>query len=224
MAKDIDLIAALADAHLSDFDQKQVIRSAVALFGTDGLSEAMAVDPIEIPLGSTGTMVIRWTCAEVKLKPVSKDTPELVSRNHRLKVDVMAFADSDAITSMLNEQEERIRVAKDAAKGIQSLPLTGDPDDDGGFKGSEAAAAEAVEAVTRPSRARKPAPPIEEGVTQSGTFAGEPYDATKEVERVTRRSKRTPAADKAPAGTMPENVPDNVRAIRTDEGVAEHGG
>lgn len=198
MANELDLVAAMTNAELTDFDGKKVVRAAVALFGTDGLSEAMAVNPMEIPQGTTGTCVIRWVCEEVKHKKVSKDTPDLLTRNHRLLVTTIAFADHKAITKMLDEQDEAIRKAKEKAKGIEALTA-----EDG---------TDPVGDAEKAHKARKRADaPADKGVVQSGEFKGEPYDPDKEAGRV--RKPRTPAAAKA-------SVDDAVKAaekIRTSK-------
>lgn len=192
MGNELDLVAAMTNAHLSDFDGKQVVRAAVALFGTDGLSEAMAVNPIEIPQGSTGTCVIRWTCEEVKHKKVSKDTPDLLTRNHRLKVTTIAFADHKAMTKILDEQDESIRKAKEKAKGIEALKS----EDGADPVGDAEKAHKARKRGDDPEQVRDP------GVVQSGKFVGEPFDPEKHANPATR--KRTPAAAKAPVAEAVE--------------------
>lgn len=192
MGNELDLIAAMTNAHLSDFDGKQVVRAAVALFGTDGLSEAMAVNPMEIPQGSEGVCVVRWSCAEVKLKGISKDTPDLLSRNHRLKILTVAFVDNKAVVKLLEEQEAAIRLAKDKARGIEALKAADGADPVGDAEKAERARKAATPKGT--PKAPKEGDP-DYVAPMSGVFKGEPFDAEKEKERT--RRPRTPAAAKA---------------------------
>lgn len=204
MGNELDLVAAMTNAHLSDFDGKQVVRAGVALFGTDGLSEAMAVNPMEIPQGTEGVLVVRWVCEEVKHKKVSKDTPELLTRNHRLRVMTVAFVENKAITKLLDEQEETVRKAKEKARGVS--PLTA-PD-----------GTETVNEAEKAAKARKRGddPAVDAGVVQSGEFKSEPFDSAAE------KARRTPAAKKAPVAEAVEAA-EKIAAAKAADNVTNIG-
>lgn len=193
MAKDIDLIAAMADAHLTPFEGKDVVRATMALVGAgDGLSKSMAVDPMEIPEGAEVTIVIRGVVDEIAYKKIGKDTPNLLGRKHKIIAGTAMFIDNDVVSKALDEQDAKIRVAKEKAHGIESLKA-----EDGNDP-----VAEAEKADKAAKRAAKAAAKADQGaVVQSGEFKSEPFDATKEAARA--RRPRTPAAAK---GSVDEAV------------------
>lgn len=213
MAKDIDLIAAMADAHLTPFEGKDVVRATMALVGAgDGLSKSMAVDPMEIPEGAQVTIVIRGVVDEIAYKKIAKDTPNLLGRKHKIIAGTAMFLDNDLVSKALDEQDEKIRVAREKAHGVERLK-DGDGNDVVGD------AEKAAKAAKRAAKKAAKAETVEPGVTQSGEFKSEPFDAETVKAKATRR--RTPAAQKEPVQRPLAAVPDPAEA---DGGnLSEHG-
>lgn len=114
-------------AHLTAFDGKDVLRTTIAVTNAgDGLSDAMAIDPIEMHLGDTVFLVIEAEVAKIRFDPI-KDTNAL-SRVHVLRAGTGTIMDSDVVKKAIADQAEKIRLANEAAQGIQGLPFDEDLD------------------------------------------------------------------------------------------------
>lgn len=128
-----DLASALADTDkLADFEGVQVLRTQVAITNAgDGLSKAMAVDPLELHLGRTVHVVLECIVQKVQHVPTNADDPaEGVARVHVLKAGRASLVDGDAVRDVLDSQADRILRAKEAAAGIQRLSIEADEDED----------------------------------------------------------------------------------------------
>lgn len=204
MPNDNDLIAAMVDAKLTPFEGKDVVRATMAVVGAgDGLSKAMALDPMEIPEGTSVTIVIRGVVEEVSYKKISKDTPKLLGRKHKIVAGTATFLDNALVAKALDEQDEKIRVAKEKAHGVERLAAADGSDPVGE---AEKAAKARHPSKVKAEAVRVPGPGDPDYVPpMSGHFVSEPFDAAKEKARATR--SRVPAAKKAP-------VPDAVKAAQ----------
>jgi hypothetical protein len=130
-----DLAAAMADrSKLVPFEGADVLRVQVAVTGAgDGLSEAMAVDPHPLALGTTVHVVLECQVQQIKFVPaVDKAHPEEgLARVHVLRAGRATLVDAEDVALALDAQSERIRLAREQAAGIQRLaPAGGDPDYD----------------------------------------------------------------------------------------------
>lgn len=109
---------------LTDFEGRDVIGIAIIVRNTgDGLSEAVAVDPVELHVGDKVTVALECEVEKIRFDPI-KDTDSL-RRVQILKAGAATFIDSEAVAEALDAQLQRI----EAAKGVQRLPL-GEEDDD----------------------------------------------------------------------------------------------
>lgn len=129
-----DLATAMADtSKLSPFDGCPVVRTAIAVTKAgDGLSEALKVDPQEYHVGDKVYVVLECEVAAVRFKPVDKDTPDVLVREHTLRAGTATMVDGDLVATQLAEQAERIQLAKEAAEGVARLPYEGNGDDPDG--------------------------------------------------------------------------------------------
>lgn len=106
---------------LGTFDGKDVLRTAISVTNAgDGLSEAMKVDPTLLHLDEKVYVVLECQVAKVRFDPI-KDT-DAVSRVHVLRAGTATMVDGDLVQKQLQEQAERIQLAKEAEAGIQRLP------------------------------------------------------------------------------------------------------
>lgn len=131
-----NLAAAMADTDgLQDFEGKPVLRSVVAITGAgDGLSEAMAVDPVEYHQGERVYVVLECMVAKVTFEPIDKTDPGgAQKRKHSFAAGTATVMDADVVKEAIAEQADRIAAAKEAAAGITRIPFGddgGDPEAD----------------------------------------------------------------------------------------------
>ncbi len=113
-------MAAAPTSELGKFEGKPVhgTRIAVTRAG-DGLSEAMKVDPIILHQGDTVYVVLECAVDKVRFDPIDKT--DGVARVHLLKAGTATLIDGDAVRSALDEQRERITLAKEADQGVQRI-------------------------------------------------------------------------------------------------------
>lgn len=110
---------------LTPFESRDVASIAIIVRNTgDGLSEAVAVDPVELHVGDEVTVAMRCTVEKIRFDPI-KDTDSL-RRVQILKAGEATFLESETVNSALDEQLQRI----EASKGVQRLPLGDDDDED----------------------------------------------------------------------------------------------
>lgn len=126
MADGVEKAAALADtSKLEPFEKVDVLRTKVAVTNAgDGLSEALAIHPEALPLGQTVFVVLECRVQQIKFVPaVDKEHPEDgVARVHVLRAGRATLVEREDVEEALNAQSERLRLAREAAAGVQRLP------------------------------------------------------------------------------------------------------
>jgi hypothetical protein len=111
---------------LSPYGGRAVIASVIRVKKAgDGLSSALTLDPVEYAIGESGRLLLDGEFTSVTYEEVPNAGGAL-RRVHTFTAEVGVMVDADVGATMIAEQKERIRKAKDAAKGIISLPLEGD--------------------------------------------------------------------------------------------------
>lgn len=116
--------ATAGTATLSPFEGKEVIATTIAITNAgDGLSAAMAVDPVEMHTGTKVYVVLETEVTKVGFVP-TKDSPNKLVRVHTLRAGTSTMVEGDLVEAVLDLQRCKI----EEAKGIQRLPL-GDSDD-----------------------------------------------------------------------------------------------
>lgn len=133
MSKELDLVAAYADTTaLGEFDGRQVVRSTIEVTNAgDGLSKAMAVEPVAMPLGTEVYLVLRGEVTKVGIKPLDQDDEDsALVRVHTIRAGDATILDDAGVKKIqksVDGQADRIKRAIEAAKGIDRLPGTDDP-------------------------------------------------------------------------------------------------
>lgn len=120
-----DLAGALADTSmLNDFEGLPVRRSAIEIPGAaGGLREAMKIEPREFHKGEEVYVVLKTVAGKIRFDPITKAEPDGDQvRVHILDVEEASFIEADIVEPTLREQRERIRLAKEKAKGVMRLP------------------------------------------------------------------------------------------------------
>lgn len=111
-------------AALGEFEGRDVIQVVARVIGTgDGLSKAIAINPVKHRTGDEVTIVSRAVVGPITHKLI-KDTDALVRVETYEAGTVTIVADEGEIAAMLDEQERRI----EEAQGIARLDFDGDPD------------------------------------------------------------------------------------------------
>jgi hypothetical protein len=111
------------------FEQREVIATKVAITNAgDGLSQALAIDPVELTIGETVHVVLECEVAQIAFE-AQKDTGLLV-RKHKLRAGTATRIDKELVHDMLEEQ----RVKIEQAKGVERLDF---PAGDGQADGSQ---------------------------------------------------------------------------------------
>lgn len=96
---------------LGDYEGHDVTSATVSIRNTGhGLEEAMQVDPVKLPLGTTHYVVLECEVEKHRFDPV-KDTDDLNLVN-MLKAGRATIVDYDLVRDALNAQTERIDEAK----------------------------------------------------------------------------------------------------------------
>lgn len=114
----------LQDNGLHGFEGRHVIGTKVAItHAGDGLSEAMSIDPEELPLGAVVYVVLECETTRVAYEPV-KDTGTLI-RKHTLRAGTATLIEKDSVGQLLEDQ----RVKIERAKGVERLDFGLNPDD-----------------------------------------------------------------------------------------------
>lgn len=86
----------------------------------DGLSSALAVEPVEYHIGDLVNVVLRCRVGAVQFRPV-KDTDVLV-RVHTFVTELGTVVDPKLVAAVLDAQERKI----EQARGVERLPLEED--------------------------------------------------------------------------------------------------
>lgn len=106
---------------LSDFEGRHVGLSRVAITNAgDGLSKALAIDPMELSLGDMVYVVLETEVSKIRFDE-SKDGDDL-TRVHVLKAGTATLVDEDLVRDHLDRQAQRI----EQAQGVHRLPLDGE--------------------------------------------------------------------------------------------------
>lgn len=92
---------------LHKFEGNEVIASKVAIKNAgDGLSKALAVEPVELPMFDEVFIVIRCAVGQVHFKPVT-DTKSLV-RTQDLIAGTATLIDKSLVIDLLQAQQDKI--------------------------------------------------------------------------------------------------------------------
>lgn len=121
-----DLASALANGEgLPDYAGRKVVRTTVSIRNAgDGLSEGLGIDPQVLPLGEEVYVVLKCTVhAHDHDRILDKGTDTgLLVLDQVLKASAGTLIDADLVREAIAEQEEKIKVAREKAKGISRLP------------------------------------------------------------------------------------------------------
>jgi hypothetical protein len=130
-----DLPTAMADnSKLAAYDGKDVLRTSIKITKAgDGLSEAMSIDPVQLPIGTKGVLVLEFVVEAHKHKPIP-NTNALVLEQV-LAAGTATLIDAELVDQALKAQREKIDAAREAASGQARLLDTrgkpvGDDDED----------------------------------------------------------------------------------------------
>lgn len=118
-----DLAAALASSErLSSYKGRDVLNTAISIRNAgDGLSEAMAIDPEELEIGTTVYVVLECEVDKHTHAPI-KEAPDCLTLKQVLKAGTATLVDASLVSKLLNDQAEKIRRAKEDAAGVNRLP------------------------------------------------------------------------------------------------------
>lgn len=112
---------AQAKVDLGLFEGLDVIQSSIRVVRAgDGLSKAMALDPVVLHTGQDVTIVIRCKVGSIIHRPI-KDT-ESLERVQTLEAGSAAIIDDQLVAKLLDEQKLRL----EQAAGVQRLPMDDD--------------------------------------------------------------------------------------------------
>jgi hypothetical protein len=143
---------------LEEFDGKEVRKVLAKIVGTgDGLSDSMEFEPVLLHHGQEVSIVLRGVVTQIGYQPM-KGAAEFLVRVQTIRATSGGFAENGALDDLLKDQEERIRLAKEAAAGVQRLPEGDDPL--GVFGGdSKSEPSEEEKALVAEEEAPPPPPP-----------------------------------------------------------------
>lgn len=117
-------------AKLSKFDGREVIATTIKITKAgDGLSQALAIDPVEMHHGERRYVVLEANVGKVEFVP-SKDDPDCLIRVHTLVAGTTTMVDEELVKAVIELQRTKLN----EAKGIRALPFDGD---DGAEPGTE---------------------------------------------------------------------------------------
>lgn len=109
---------------LGKYQGKDVLRTSVSIRNAgDGLSEALAIEPEELKIGTTVFVVLECEVDahdHKRMKKV-KNAMELVQV---LKAGVATLVDEGLVRDLIDEQAQRIETAREEAAGVTKLPGT----------------------------------------------------------------------------------------------------
>jgi len=108
---------------LKPYEDRDVAQSTIRIVRAgDGLSDGLAVDPVEFHLGERVHVVLECEVTRVAHEPV-KDT-DLLKRVHTLAANFGTIVDEAFAKAVLAEQ----RLLIEKAQGVERLPIDGDGD------------------------------------------------------------------------------------------------
>lgn len=109
----------MAKKQLTDFDGREVVATTIALTNAgDGLSKAVATEPLELHHGEKCYVVFETDVKKVRFDQ-SKDDPSKLIRVHTLKAGVATIVDFDLVAKVLTAQQEK----NDKAAGKAAIPF-----------------------------------------------------------------------------------------------------
>lgn len=114
------------DNHPS-FEGRTVAASAVRITRTgDGLSEAMALDPVELHHDDEVWFIIKGRVDQVNYRPIPK-AEGLLQRVHTVVAAESAMVDAEDVKAIMDRERERVLLLKEEAQGVTRLPMGDDP-------------------------------------------------------------------------------------------------
>lgn len=127
-----DLAGAMAPTeNLPPFDGRPVVRTTLKVTKAgDGLSPALQLDPQVFRIGQRVTLILDGVISDVDHRvakgydATEDDAP--LQRLHTFETESAMVIDRGAVAEALDAQAEKIRLAREAAEGIQRLPGPGD--------------------------------------------------------------------------------------------------
>lgn len=112
---------------LEPFEGRDVIGAKIKVTNAgDGLSQALAMDPVAYHHGAKVYVVLECLVSKVEHAEV-KDTGALV-RQHTFKAEGAVIVDAELVAGLVDQSKELIRKRKEEAQGIQTLPLDDPPE------------------------------------------------------------------------------------------------
>lgn len=120
--------AAPALPTLEPFEGLPVVEAGIEIPGAaGGLREAMKIDPATFHKGEEAFVVLACRVGKVRFDPIDADYLDGPQRRvHVFVVTNATMVNGDIVRAQLNDQAERIRLAKEAAQGVTRLPYTDD--------------------------------------------------------------------------------------------------
>lgn len=110
---------------LGEQEGEPVVGSAIALRNAgDGLSDAMAVDPVILRRKETGYAVIAWEVDHIEFPPAKKG--QGVLRKHVLRATHSAIVTEEFAAQAIAASKKELIRKREEALGIQHLDLPGD--------------------------------------------------------------------------------------------------
>ena len=131
--KEDELLVALADIHLTPHEGREVLRSTLTIKKTgDGLSTAMAFDPVELRHRQRFFVVLECEIVDLHY-PMIPETDALI-RAHVANTVSATLVDADDVEHLVAEKAAEIARIKAKLKGMGMEPLDfpedGEGDDD----------------------------------------------------------------------------------------------
>lgn len=113
---------------LEDFEGLPVVEAGIEIPGAaGGLREAMKIDPSTFHKGEQVFVVLECRVGKVRFDPIDMDNLDGPQRRvHVFVVTNATMVDGNLVREQLTTQAEKIRLARDAAKGVSRLPYTDD--------------------------------------------------------------------------------------------------
>lgn len=114
-----------SSSKLHRFEGRDVIGTRVAITNAgDGLSQALAIEPIELSIGSKVYVVLECEVGQVGFQPV-KDT-EVLNRVQKLRAGTATIVDKGTVIGFLDAQ----RIKLEEAAGLHRLDFADAATDD----------------------------------------------------------------------------------------------
>ncbi len=106
---------------LHKFEGRDVIGTKIKITGAgDGLSQALAVEPVELRSKETVYVVTECEVGSITFEPV-KDT-DAYTRIQQLRAGTATIVEKSLVAELLQQQKDKI----DEAKGLHKLDFAGD--------------------------------------------------------------------------------------------------